>query len=103
MVARAAVMHIAERALKRVRTRTVGRHKEQLHPRVAGQPLLHGFRLMDLIVIHDHIEPGVPLGGIAGLQDREQVSEQRVGFARSQAVEQRTGGQIECPGVMMAS
>ena len=48
MIAGAAVMHIAKGALDRVGLGTVGRHKEQRHPRVSGQPLLHGLGLMDL-------------------------------------------------------
>jgi hypothetical protein len=36
---------------------------------MAGQSQPHGARLTHLIVIDDHIEPCVPLGGIADLKE----------------------------------
>jgi hypothetical protein len=34
-----------------------------------------GFVLLDLIVIHDHVEPCIPLSEIAGLREPEQIPE----------------------------
>ena len=96
MVPQAAVMPIANGALNGVGPRTVGRQKEQPHPRVGGQALLSSLGRMDLIVIHDDIDLGLPLGWIAGLQERQQVAEHRVGCARSQAV--ATGTLLYCLG-----
>src|ERR671919_720213 len=80
MIAGAAVMHITEGALDRVRAGTISRQKEEGKPRVGGQPVLHSLGLMDFIVIDHHIEPCIPLGWIARIEHGEQVPEQRVGF-----------------------
>ena len=48
MVPRAAVMPIAKGALNGVGARTVGRQKEQPHPRVGDQALLDSLGRMDL-------------------------------------------------------
>jgi hypothetical protein len=95
MVAGAAVMDIAERALHGVGAGTIGRQQEPRHPRVGGQPLLHRFGLMDLIVIHDDVEPCIAVRRIAGIELGEQVAEQRVGFAWPQAMVQRPRGQSQ--------
>jgi hypothetical protein len=42
---------------------------------VVGEPWLNRLRLMNLVVIHDDIEPRVLLGRIVRLDDLEQVSE----------------------------
>jgi hypothetical protein len=97
MVTRAAVMHIAERALNRVGAGAVGRQQEQRHPRVSGQPLLHGLRLVDIVVIDDPREPGIPLAWIALIEDSEQLPEQHMGVAWPQAVVQHPGSQIQNP------
>src|SRR5215203_6101225 len=94
----AAVMDIAERTRNRVRAGTVGRQKEQSKSRMARPPLLNGFGFMDLIVIHDDIEPRVLLGGITLIEDPEQITTQGIGFARPKAVVQRAGSQIEGSG-----
>ena len=51
MVAGAAVMYIARRAFNGVRAGTIGRSTDRRHLWVGGQPPLHGFRLLALIVI----------------------------------------------------
>jgi hypothetical protein len=43
---------------------------------------LDSLGFLDLVVIHDDIEPRIPLGRIAHIEAGEQVAEQRVGFAR---------------------
>jgi hypothetical protein len=95
MIAGTAVMHVAERALNRVRAGTVGRQQEQGKPWVGSQPLLNSPGLMDLIVIHDDIEPHVRLGGISLIEAPEQITEQGVSFARPKAVVPRASGLIE--------
>jgi len=94
MVAGAAIMHIAKGALDRVGARAIGRSEEKSEPRVHSQPWLDSFRLMDLIVIHHHLEPRVSLGRITRIEDAEQVPKPRVGFAWPTAVEPRPGCQI---------
>jgi hypothetical protein len=53
---------------------------------------------MDLTVLDDHVNLGVPLGRVMAIQEPEQVPEQRVVFARSYAVMQHPRGRIEGPG-----
>jgi hypothetical protein len=67
MVAGAAVMHIAERTLNGIGPRAGGRQQQQPHARVSGQPWRDSFGLMDFIVIHNDVAPGVALGRLAGL------------------------------------
>ena len=47
MIAGAQVMHITTGALEGVRARAIGRQPEQGEPRVGGQPLLNGLRVMN--------------------------------------------------------
>jgi len=96
MVAGACVMYITEIALERVSTRRVSRQKEQGKPSVTREPLVNSLGLMKFIMIDPHIEPCVLRRGVAPIQERKQVPEQRMGFTYSQDLEPYPGRPIEC-------
>ena len=74
------IMDLAKGACKRVSFRALGGQEEQLHPGVRRQPLHHGLRFVNLIIIHHDIEVSETPRWIRVLECLEQVQKQAVGF-----------------------
>src|SRR5947209_4492212 len=78
MVPRHRIVCIAEDAFPGVGAWTIGRQPQPLAARMRRYPALDGLRLVDFVMIHDHIEP-VPSdepdhGAPAGRADPERVA-----------------------------
>ena len=86
MIAGAQVMHITKSALDRGGARTISRQKEQGKAGVLSQPLFDGLCFMDFVVIHHDIDPFELWSRLGFVQRLQQLSEERIGFARPTAV-----------------
>ena len=58
-------MDIAKGPLNRIGLRTVGRQVEQLEAGMGGEPLRHCGRLVNLGIVHHHLEVQVGARGIS--------------------------------------
>jgi hypothetical protein len=56
--------------------------------------MLDGLRFVNFVVIHDHIDVVIMTSRIAGLERVEQISEQRIGFARPGTIMNDSGATI---------
>src|SRR6266446_9588168 len=86
------VVDIAQRPLNRLGPRTVRRQPEQRNTRVAGPPLLDGFRLMHTVVLHHDIDARDPWRWVRPVQQGQEVAKSPVVFARAEAREPCPGG-----------
>ena len=80
MVAGALVMDIAEGPFNRIRLRTVGGQVEQFEAGMGGEPRHHGGGLVNLGIVHYHLEVAGGARGIGAVQGLEQVQEEPVGL-----------------------
>lgn len=93
VIARHLVVDIPERPFNRIRLRAVSRQPEQLKARVPGQPFLHSLRPVDLVIVHDHVNPA-DLRPALFVEPGEQLPEQEVRFPRTDDVVD-----LACPGI----
>src|SRR3954452_2310219 len=76
------VMRVTEDPLDGIGPWTVRRKPQQFEARMSIQPTLDGLRFVNFVVTHDHIDVVIMTSRITDLERVEQISEQRVGFAR---------------------
>ena len=97
MIPCALVMHIAERPLNRVGTRTVRRQPEQHEAWMIGSPLLDGFGFMPTVVIRNHRDARNLSSRVRGIQQGEECSKQPSVFTRTEAIERLARGEMQRP------
>src|SRR5712692_10587687 len=76
VIARALVMDIPTGALTRIRLRTVGRQEQQLDARMRRKPPLDRLRLVNAVVVHNHLDCGELRFRVQLLQTVQQRPEQ---------------------------
>src|SRR5262245_27675960 len=85
MVARALVVNVAENALDRISLRAIARQPNRFEPGMLFQPALNRFRLMNLVIVANHINLAIAFP--AGLPEViQQFAEEGVVFLRPQDV-----------------
>src|SRR5229473_970185 len=98
VIAGTLVMDIAKGTLNRVRLRAVSREEQQLKAGVYSQPALDRLRLVNTVVVHAHVDFSDLRLGVQPSQMVQQRPEQRVGLARAHAMDDSSGGRLQCPG-----
>src|SRR5712692_2170458 len=83
VIARALVMDIPQRALNLIRLRTVDRQEQQLDTKMRLQPPLDRIRLVNAVVLDNHVDFGELRFRVPGIQSGEKGPEQviRVTYA----------------------
>src|SRR5262249_40026892 len=71
-------MHISERPLNSVSTRTVRWQPQQHKAGVTGQPLCDGFGFMNAVVLQDDIATRHPWCWVSGVQQGQELSQQEL-------------------------
>src|SRR5919199_5413688 len=87
-------MRVAKDEFDRVGTGTIGRQPEQLEAGMRCQPAPDSLRLVDFVIVHDHIDSVIVTSRITALQTVEQIPKELIGFTWSETVVNRSGAKV---------
>src|SRR5712692_11193281 len=97
MVASAFIVYITKGPFDRVSLGTIRRQEQQLKAGLRGQPLRDRLGLVNLVVVHNHLEVGEQPGWISPVEGPKQVQKQALFFAPPHPRDDRSPIHIPCP------